>query len=330
MRSVPEILVIGEALIDIVHRADGSVEEAPGGSPANVAVTLGRLDHAPLLVTAFGTDKHGEILRKWLEESLVEVQRLPRIRTATSVADIGVDGSASYQFDLEWSLPTGLAINTHGIVHTGSIASYCAPGADVVRKIIQNMRAKALVTYDPNIRPSLIGDPSLARLKVEELVAYSDVVKASDEDLLWLYPDIDPVAAASAWQRTGPAIVVVTQGPAGATAVYSGGTVTVPGVSTTVVDSVGAGDTFMGAVIHGLLEAGFCDAASREALHAVEPEILAQLLRVAATAAAVTVSRPGTDPPHRLELEQNVLSSSGQSDDPDAACGSEGGGGAGV
>lgn len=297
----PRVLVVGEALIDVVRRADGRTEEIPGGSPANVAITLGRLGRSPRLLTALGEDGHGLALRDWLAESGVEVAHAAIPRTATATAELDAAGAATYVFDIEWSL-SGATAEAADLVHIGSIAGVLEPGAADVRRLIDERRGAALVTYDPNIRPALVRDAAATRRQVEALVALADVVKASDEDLLWLYPGLDPRAAARAWQASGPAVVIVTEGAEGAFAVADAGEVEVPGRRVSVVDTVGAGDTFMGALIDGLISAGWGDGAARDALRAVEPARLASILDWAARAAAVTVSRPGANPPRRDEV----------------------------
>lgn len=304
--ATPAVLVVGEALVDVVHRADGRVDEAPGGSPANVALALGRLGHSPQLVTRLGDDARGRVVRSWLEASGVDVAAMHTGRTSTATGRLDASGSASYQFDLEWSL-AGAAVAGAGIVHTGSIAALLEPGATDVARIIERLHDTALVTYDPNIRPALLGEASVARDQVEALVARADLVKASDEDLRWLYPGAAPAEVAEAWLATGPAVVVVTTGSGGAFAVARSGVVSVDAQRVEVVDTVGAGDTFMGALIDGLIRSGFADASARPGLRAIAQAELEAILRFGALAAAITVSRPGADPPRRAELPSDGI-----------------------
>ncbi|MFF8345220.1 carbohydrate kinase [Cellulosimicrobium funkei] len=299
------VLVVGEALIDVVHRADGSVDEHPGGSLANVALTLGRLGRDARLATWLGEDARGEVVRAWLDDSAVALTPGSTGADSTSVATAHLDahGAATYEFDLEWRVPAGTAAG-HGTlaVHTGSIAAVLEPGASDVRALVAAARDTATITYDPNARPALMGDPVDARARIEALVALADVVKVSDEDLAWLAPGTDPVDVARAWLALGPALVVVTFGGEGAVAVTATGEqrVTAPRVS--VVDTVGAGDSFMGALVDGLWEADLLGADRRDALRAIDPETLVDLLGRCATVAAVTVSRAGANPPRRAEL----------------------------
>lgn len=298
------VLVVGEALVDVVHRADGRVDESPGGSPANVALALGRLGDAALFLTQLGDDPRGDRIREWLREAGVRVVSSTAAHTATATAHLDESGSARYEFDISWS-GDGITAAHHddiGIVHTGSIAASMAPGAAAVRALLREMRATSLVTYDPNVRPALLPDHPQTVHDVEGFVALADLVKASDEDLAWLYPGVDPLEVARSWLQRGPSAVVVTTGANGAFGVTRDGVTQVRGRTVDVVDTVGAGDTFMSALIHGLIDLGLDSAGSRAALQSIGVDSLTELLRFSARAAAVTVSRPGADPPLLREL----------------------------
>lgn len=145
-------------------------------------------------------------------------------------------------------------------------------------------------------------DRSVVTANVEALVGLADVVKASDEDVRWLYPDAELEAVAQSWLLLGPALVVITCGGDGALGVACSGPVTVPAPRTAIVDTVGAGDTFMAGMIDGLVARGHVDARSREVLHAIGRDDVEAVLRWSARAAAITVSRLGADPPRREEL----------------------------
>ncbi|BDZ41885.1 ribokinase [Paraoerskovia sediminicola] len=297
----PRVVVVGEALVDVVHRADGSVEELPGGSPANVAITLGRLDRAPVLVTCLGEDSRGARVRGWLEASDVDVRVSPIDRTATALARLDASGAATYEFDLGWELVPD-AVPAGDVLHVGSIGALLEPGGAAVRDAVRRAAetGHGLVTYDPNARPSITRDRDGARAKVEQIVADADVVKVSDEDLAWFYPDVDHFESAAAWSTAGPALVVVTAGGEGSVAFRDGARIAqVPVPRVEVVDTVGAGDTYMGGLIDGLLSLGLDSGAAVAAASSAQIE---SVCAHAARAAAVTVSRPGADPPRRDEL----------------------------
>ena len=307
-------LVVGEALVDVVARPDGSREEHPGGSPANVALTLGRLGRRADLLTWLAPDAEGDLVRRHLEASGVRVLRGDRTPPTTPVATahLDADGVATYEFDLQWDLPSTWDEDADDalVVHTGSIAAVLRPGASKVTELLERRRTASTVTYDPNLRPALMGDPADVLPVVERLVRLADVVKVSDEDLAWLQPGVAPAEIAETWSRSGPAIVVVTHGGEGAFAVTSAGArLSVAAPRVTVADTVGAGDSFMGGLIDGLWTAGLLGAARRVDLHDVAAATVQEVLERCARIAAITVSRSGANPPRRAELESATFTS---------------------
>lgn len=300
----PTVLVVGEALIDVVPDAGGQPQDYPGGSPANVAITLGRLEREVRLVTLLGDDPRGALIRRWLQASNVTVLAQPTGSGRTSTAAVTLDetGAASYVFDLDWDLPT-VPDHECDVIHVGSIATVLDPGADTVLDAVRARRDRSVVSLDPNARPAITPDRTGPVARVEELVALADVVKVSDEDLLWLHPEHDPVQTATRWASQGPGLVVVTRGGEGAVAVRPGGaTLEVPGVPVTVADTVGAGDTFSGVLIDALLQLGVHGPGGREVLRSLSDRDVLGAVTTAAIGAAINVSRPGADPPSRAEL----------------------------
>lgn len=298
-------LVVGEALIDVVEHADGTVSRFPGGSPANVALGLGRLGRAVDLLTWLGPDADGDLVRAHLAASGVRVLPGDATRTSTARARLDRNGTASYRFDLEWDLPDPSAepAGPPLVVHTGSIAGVLEPGATRVAATVARHRDTATVTYDPNLRPALMGTPEKAAPHVEALVALADVVKVSDEDLAWYAPGTPDHEVVRRWAASGPGLVVVTRGGAGAWAVTRAGVeVEVAPVRVEVVDTVGAGDSFMAGLIDGLWSAGVLGAHRRDAVGALDRSTVAAVLERCAAIAAITVSRAGADPPRRDEL----------------------------
>jgi fructokinase len=303
----PTALVIGEALIDVVHRVDGRIDEHPGGSPANVALTLGRLGRSAQVLTWIGSDAYGDMIRQWLSGSGVSLVPGSDGAASTSIATarLGDDGAAQYQFDLTWNLPASARVpHDTLVVHTGSIAAVLEPGAAAVRRLLDSARSQATITYDPNIRASLMGSQLTVRPQVEQIVRGSDVVKVSDEDLGWLYPGMDLGRVATTWQKSGPAIVVVTYGGDGAVAYTATERLEVKAPRVTVADTVGAGDSFMGALLHGLWSADLLGAARRAALATIDEATLRTVLEQCARVAAITVSRSGANPPRLRELNE--------------------------
>ncbi len=298
------VLVVGEALTDVVTTADGNHREHPGGSPANVAVTLGRLGHRPRFATSIGHDDRGRRIRDWLEESGVELEPGSEGSGPTSVAAsrLSPDGAADYEFALDWA-PDLPRAGTASLVHVGSIATQLEPGAGDVLRLVEEARATATVTYDPNLRPSICPDRVAVRRRVERLVQLADVVKASDEDVAWLYPGEDFRAILRSWADDGPAVVVGTRGAQGAVLLARGLELDVPGRTVDVVDTIGAGDAFMGGLVHGVLTAGLDGADRRERLRAARAGVLEEIVMLAVDVAAATVARPGANPPWLADLD---------------------------
>jgi fructokinase len=300
----PTVLVVGESLVDVVPGPGGAPRDHPGGSPANVAITLGRLERDVRLVTLLGDDPRGALVRAWLEASGVTVLAAATGSGRTSSAAVTLDasGAASYVFDLDWDL-ADVPDDDCDVLHVGSIATVLEPGAEAVLEAVRRRRGRALVSFDPNSRPAITPDRAGPVERVEQLVALSDLVKVSDEDLRWLHPDDDPVATAARWAAAGPGLVVVTRGADGAVAVRAGGTtLEVPGVPVAVADTVGAGDTFSGVLIDALLGLGVSGADGADALRALSDRDVLEAVTHASIGAAVNVSRPGADPPSRAEL----------------------------
>ncbi|MFD0019636.1 carbohydrate kinase [Streptomyces sp. NPDC058382] len=304
MREGLGLLVIGECVADIV-RLPGAVDRVhPGGSPANVAYGLARLGHGTTLLTQLGPDGNGRLIRDHLAGAGVEV-RTDGATEPTPSAAVTLDGSgrATYTFDITWTLGPVSPERQPLHVHTGSVAAVMEPGAPAVLAAVESLREAATVSYDPNVRPELMGDHGAAVRKAEHCVALSDVVKASDEDLEWLYPGQEPERVAERWLTTGPAVVLVTRGGDGAFAALPGGQVTVDAPPTEVVDTVGAGDAFMSGTLHALAAHGLLGVDGRERLRSLDRATVTDVLRHAAASAAVTVARAGARPPDGAELD---------------------------
>lgn len=298
-------LVVGEALIDVVVQ-DGATQEHVGGSPANVAMGLARLGHPADLLAHLGTDARGQRIRDHVVATgvrLVEGSDTAEY-TPTATAHVDETGAAVYDFDLPWDIPpadhTG---STH--VHTGSIAATQQPGASRVLELVQHARPDVTISYDPNMRPRIMGEPHEVRSRIEELVGLADVVKTSDEDLAWLYADAPLSEVAHLWGRLGPSVVVVTRGPDGALVhvVGTGEETLVPAARAQVVDTVGAGDSFMAGLLSGLLDAGLLgDQSARGALRRSQLSDILPAVRRALVCAHWTIERAGAAAPTRSDL----------------------------
>lgn len=295
-------LVIGEALIDRVERR-GTAEHV-GGSPLNVAVGLARLGRGVDFLTHIADDQPGRRIAEYLKSTGVQLVpgSVSAERTPTAVATIGDDGSAAYTFDLQWRLSGTPEVAPPLLVHTGSIAAVREPGCLAVASLLEAYRVSATLSFDPNVRPSLIDDRDAARTRIAHLVERSDIVKVSDEDLRWIDPDLEPQRTARGWLASGPAIVVVTLGARGAMAFCAAGDTRVGTRPVRVIDTVGAGDAFMVGLLDALWALGLLGADRRAALHRIGLDALTAALEAAGLASALTVSRAGADLPDRAAL----------------------------
>ena len=305
-------LVIGEALIDTVeHR--GTTQHV-GGSPLNVAVGLARLGRDVDFLTHIGDDEPGHRIADYVKSS--GAQLVPGStsagRTPTAVAKIADDGSAAYTFDLEWQLSGTPEVAPPLLIHTGSIAAVREPGCLAVAALLDAYRVSATVTFDPNVRPSLIGDRDLARERIAHLVERSDVVKASAEDLSWIDPEHEPEWTARAWLASGPRIVVLTMGERGALALCSGGEARVAARPVQVVDTVGAGDAFMVGLLDALWGLELLGAGRRGTLGQIGLDALTAALEAASLSSALTIGRTGADLPDRTTLQAETSTPPGR------------------
>jgi fructokinase len=303
LRIVPmSILVIGEALIDIVSTPGAPDRYAPGGAPANVALGLGRLGVEVEFLTDVGDDFHGGFLLAHLQKSQVAVLASPRGATSTALARLADDGSAEYEFHLRWDPDSSpLKEAPRSVVHFGSIAAFLSPGSAVIDDVLASATGasgthpRPLISFDPNIRPSIIGSRDDALPRFEELARRVDVLKLSDVDANWLYPDLDETAQVDRLLSLGANLVAMTRGGAGAIVATASARASVTSRKVEVKDTIGAGDTFMVSLIHDLH-------AQENAVSDLSTAQLAALGDRASALAAITVSREGADLPWAADL----------------------------
>jgi fructokinase len=309
--------VIGEALIDLVQPEAGEVYLAkPGGGPLNIAVGLARLGHPTQLVARLSTGALSEPLRRHALANDVGLDACVETTEQTTLAFASLDGAgrASYDFyvtgtaDWGWSpveltpLPAGTRI-----VHTGSLATAIPPGAEALLGAVRGFHRAGglLVSFDPNIRPTLAGELDEAVERVEAYVAASHVVKASDEDVGWLYPKRSILDVLANWVELGPELVIITRGADGCLALRPGrDVVVVPGRRTDVVDTIGAGDAFVSGLLSGLADAG---ATAPGGVQGLPEESVRTSLDRAILVSSLTCARAGADPPTREEYDAAAL-----------------------
>ncbi|THD81551.1 carbohydrate kinase [Aliigemmobacter aestuarii] len=311
------ILSCGEALIDMLPRVttEGEAAFAPyaGGAVFNTAIALGRLGAPSAFFSGVSTDMLGEILAETLRASKVDTRFLARSERPTTVAFVQlVNGQATYAFydeatagrmlsvDQLPDLPAGDLPDRVDALFFGGISLVNDPAA-ATYEALQAREAGARVTMiDPNIRPGFIaGREADYRARIGRMIARADIVKLSDEDLHWLEGPGELTDLARGILARGPKVVFVTEGADGARAVTAAHDRRAPARRVTVADTVGAGDTFNAGVLAALHEAG---ALTKPAIADLPAATLDAALDLGIRAAAVTVSRPGANPPWRAEL----------------------------
>jgi fructokinase len=294
------VVVVGESLIDVVVDPDGATEEAPGGSPLNVAVGLARLDVPATLITQVGFDERGAKIVTHVTGSGVEILAVPpdNGRTSTAIARLDASGGARYEFDLEWSLPRQ-ELPPSVALHVGSLGTALEPGRESVLDLVeQAVTRDVFISYDANLREPFVEDRERTWQEVRSLGARCTLVKLSDEDAELLAPGVDPDEVARtllAGERT--ALVLLTRGAHGATAFVDDREVSAAPRQIKVVDTVGAGDAFMAATLAQLSDL--------DAFRSGPPTDSRELERLVAGAievAAITCERRGANPPRRQEL----------------------------
>lgn len=304
------VTVVGEALVDLVLGPDDDVPRAhPGGGPANIAVGLARLGHQSTLLTSLGDDDHGRLVREHLTGNGVDVVDVgaPGSPTSTALARLDARGVATYEFDLAWDVRDLAVADGSAALHVGSLGLALEPGDTAVLELTRRTSGAGdvLVSYDPNARPSLTPDRTAAAQRVLEVAALAHLVKCSDEDLEFLFPGTAPEDFADRLLGLGAVrLVVVTLGGDGVFVATAGGSLRLPPYAVDVVDTVGAGDSFMSGLLDGLARAGALSPAAFAELTDDGPEPVEPLARRAAAVAAITCSRAGANPPRPEEVEE--------------------------
>ena len=302
------ITVVGEVVVDRVITGDAHVDVA-GGSAANVAHALIKAGDAVDFRARFSKDNLGQYLRNSSQALGISLTNSIAADEPATLVEIDLDfaGVPQYRFllegaaDWQWTpseIGKPLPNNTEAVV-IGSLVSVIEPASHVLLNWAQSVKSDStLLCFDPNARPSALealGIEGSARNLISQWVAIADIVKVSDEDLAWIEPGRTPLEVAAGWSKQGPQLVVLTQGSNGVVAFVDGHLVcALPGVSVAVVDTVGAGDTFLAWLVHGYLR---LTRQERENTYS-----LIDVIGVANQAAALTCTQRGCQPPahHRL------------------------------
>jgi len=277
-----------------------------------VAFGLARLGRDVDFLTQLGTDAHGALMRGHLESAgvLLSTSSDHAERTPSARALLDESGAAHYELDVEWRLDLATATTPGAHLHLGSFPAFLGGTPADVEALLLKARATSTTSFDPNIRPALMPAQHLVRDRLEALLPWIDVIKASDEDVAWLYPDLDPVDVIARWLTLGPSLAIVTLGREGSLAAASAGLIRVPAQRVEVVDTVGAGDSYMSALLDGLAGADLLGNDRRENLQSASVPLVRAVLERAARAAGITVTRAGANPPDRVELLINAVAES--------------------
>ena len=298
-----QVWVVGEVLIDLIP--DGS-DRKPiiGGGPANTAKALSKLGIHTQFIDGVSTDDYGQMAKGELVNAGVKLDYVKYSDKLTCLAIVSLSdsGSASYEFVIENTATFDFNLdwlpNPHSkrpaLLHLGTLATVIEPGATELFEWAQSVAKVAPIVFDPNIRPAVISDRKQYLAQVEQWISISSAVKVSDEDIKWLYPSLEIEQVVNNWHAKGPSLIVVTYGDKGLAGYRVGEKVSVDAVKVVVADTVGAGDTVAAILVEAIVKDGL------DTLSGVRLEMM---LKRAAKAAAITVSRSGANPPTLKEIE---------------------------
>ena len=298
-----QVWVAGEVLIDLIPEG---VDRKPvvGGGPANTAKALSKLGIVTQFIDGISSDQYGQMAKNNLVTAGVKLDyvKYSDKPTCLAIVSLSESGSATYKFVIEntstfdftseW-LPNPQT-DRPSLLHIGTLATAIEPGASVLFGWAQSVARVTPIVFDPNIRPAVIGDRKQYVAQVERWVAISSAVKVSDEDIKWLYPSIEIEQVVNNWLTKGPSLILVTYGDKGLTGHRKNESCSVDAIKVVVADTVGAGDT-VGAIL--------VEAIVKDGLDNLTGSRLETMLKRAAKAAAITVSRVGANPPTSQELE---------------------------
>ena len=298
-----QVWVTGEVLIDLIPEG-ADRKPIVGGGPANTAKALAKIGIDTQFIEGISTDDYGRMAKEELVDSgvkldYVEYSDKPTCLAIVSLSDSGsasyefvIESTATFDFTSDW-LPNPQS-ERPSLLHIGTLATVIEPGASVLFDWVQSVAKVAPVVFDPNIRPAVMNDREKYVMQVERWVSISSAVKVSDEDLKWLYPSLEIDQVVKKWLTKGPSLIVVTYGDKGLVGYRVGEKVSVDAVKIAVADTVGAGDT-VGAIL--------IEAIVKDGLNTLSGVRLEMMLKRAAKAAAITVSRSGANPPTLKEIE---------------------------
>lgn len=310
--SVPRdrVIVIGENLVDLIEGEGTTLIASPGGGPFNVARTVARLGERCVFLSGISRDDYGQMIRDCLVDDGVELATPDALELASTRAFVDVTGpSATYRFDLAgtaaFSLDPVSTLDSWGswepvtrIVYVGTLGIVVEPMASAIAVLLEKLGDQVLLAFDPNCRPTAIGDVDAFRRRAQRIMERSDIVKVSLEDLEFLYPDEAPSSAAEEISRRGVACVIVTRGPRAVHVRLADGSFDVDVPKTEVVDTIGAGDALIGGLMAWWVRSGL------DRRHLGDASLVTQAVTAAVEVAATTCQRQGAQPPRPVDLSR--------------------------
>lgn len=306
------IMVCGEALFDVFMQPSTqavlNMQAVRGGSPYNVAIGLARLGSSVGFFGGLSDDPLGVILRQSLEGEGVKTDQAPVVTANTTLALVQLDSSGlpKYAFYGEGcadrrlevkDLPT-LSVDVKAL-HFGSFSLLVEPIGPTLLAFVQSQYKKKLISYDPNVRPTVVADMGLWRASLQNWLRVADIVKVSHEDLSLLFPGQNPMDIVHTWLDAAPSIIILTQGEKGAVGLCCKGVVQVPAAEIVMVDSVGAGDSFQAALLHSLNQTQYFE---KTMLGDIDLPELEKILKFSVRASGLTCTKKGADLPYAHEF----------------------------
>ena len=307
------IISLGEALIDFISKEGLSFEGFPGGSPMNTSVAISRLGVPCKFLGRISTDIFGNRLIDHLKTNSVGIDMIIRTDDSTTLSFVHkqTDGQAQYGFFANGTadrnfpkeeLKKIILPSEARIIHFGSISLSMEPCGSTISEFLLNTPKNLILSFDPNIRPSLVPDKTKYMERFKKLCKISSIVKLSDEDLLWLYPELETDKAISLLLELGVSLIALTTGKTGALLINKNNRVLSPLFDLPVADTIGAGDTFHGALLSYLYKQNWLD---RNTLNNLSKEQLNSIGNYANKAAGINCSRSGANPPTELDMDKN-------------------------
>lgn len=308
---IPDVVLCGEALIDVIETEDHLTRDVPGGSPLNTAIALSRQGIKTSLVSRISYDPFGELLRTVLGESRVDLSRAISCSEPTTLAIATPNGSGSmnYTFEIDghsdgtWNESDTMWASEGAkfLVVSGGLAMTVPSMTRAIDQLLKQDHENQVVVFDPNVRPALIKDPAQVAAKMDEWCGLATIVKASSDDVAWRWPEKPFQDVAEEWIANGCALAIVTDGANGVYVCHPHHSTWRKAPKIEIADSIGAGDTFTAGLVEWLLKSG---KTTPEAIEELTAEEIVSAVDSGIDLASDTCTRFGADPPWKSERNE--------------------------